>query len=184
MSDRQPLHFEFRPLVEADLPCLHEWIGRPHVAEWWREPSTLAQLREDYFPRCGTSTRAFLPCLNGVPVGFVQAYVVMADQASGWWTDERDPNAIGIDQFLADGENLGRGIGTEMVGQFTALIFADAAVTKIQTDPMPTNLRAIRCYEKAGFVPVEVVETPDGLALLMVLARERAPRPAPERMHA
>ena len=30
------------------------------------------------------------------------------------------------------------------------LLFNDPEVTKIQTDPSPSNLRAIRCYEKAG----------------------------------
>ena len=34
-------------------------------------------------------------------------------------------------------------------------------VTKIQTDPSPSNLRAIRCYEKAGFERQGTVTTPD-----------------------
>ena len=25
----------FRPLTLTDLPLLHEWLARPHVAEWW-----------------------------------------------------------------------------------------------------------------------------------------------------
>jgi aminoglycoside 6'-N-acetyltransferase len=36
------------------------------------------------------------------------------------------------------------------------------------TDPDPRNARALRAYEKAGFVRDRVVETPDGPALLMV----------------
>ena len=36
------------------------------------------------------------------------------------------------------------------------------------TDPDPTNARAIRAYEKAGFAPRPLVDTPDGIALLMV----------------
>jgi hypothetical protein len=39
----------------------------------------------------------------------------------------------------------------------------------IQVDPSPTNARAIRCYEKAGFTRVGTVVTPDGPALLMRL---------------
>jgi aminoglycoside 6'-N-acetyltransferase len=35
-------------------------------------------------------------------------------------------------------------------------------------DPDPTNARAIRAYEKAGFVKDRFVDTPDGPALLMV----------------
>ncbi|MDM4436862.1 GNAT family N-acetyltransferase, partial [Klebsiella oxytoca] len=42
---------------------------------------------------------------------------------------------------------------------------------KIQTDPSPSNLRAIRCYEKAGFERQGTVTTPDGPAVYMVQTR-------------
>jgi ribosomal protein S18 acetylase RimI-like enzyme len=58
-----------------------------------------------------------------------------------------------------------------MVRAFVARLFADPAVTRVQTDPSPDNGRAIRCYAKAGFHPVGEVDTPDGRALLMVCER-------------
>ena len=45
-------------------------------------------------------------------------------------------------------------------------------VTEIQTDPSPSNLRAIRCYEKAGFERQGTVTTPDGPAVYMVQTRQ------------
>jgi aminoglycoside 6'-N-acetyltransferase len=36
------------------------------------------------------------------------------------------------------------------------------------TDPDPSNLRAVRAYEKAGFRKDREVDTPDGRALIMV----------------
>ena len=38
-------------------------------------------------------------------------------------------------------------------------------------DPAPSNGRAIRAYEKAGFRHVAVIVTPDGPALLMLSLR-------------
>ena len=55
---------------------------------------------------------------------------------------------------------------------FVTRLFEDPAVTKIQTDPNPRNARAIRCYEKVGFLAVREVDTPDGRALLMIRNRE------------
>ena len=52
-------------------------------------------------------------------------------------------------------------------------LFADPAVTQIQTDPHPTNKRAIRCYEKAGFRAVKEIVTPDGAAVWMVQGKPR-----------
>ena len=39
---------------------------------------------------------------------------------------------------------------------------------RIVTDPDPENKRAVRAYEKAGFEQTQLVDTPDGTALLMV----------------
>lgn len=71
----------------------------------------------------------------------------------------------------ADSELLGRGLGTAMVRAFVTQLFADPAVTRVQTDSAPGNRRAIRCYEKAGFRAQREVDTPDGRALLMYCDR-------------
>ncbi len=52
-----------------------------------------------------------------------------------------------------------------MVRAFVEKLFEDPTTTRVQTDPSPTNPRAIRCYEKAGFRRVGEVDTPDGAAL-------------------
>ena len=162
----------FRPLTAADMPMLHEWLLRPHVAEWWDGTPTLAEVEADYLPRTDgrDTTLAYVALRHAAPIGFIQSYVVMGS-GGGWWPDETDPGARGIDQFLADGASLGRGLGTAMVRAFVDTLFADPAVTRVQTDPDPRNARAIRCYEKAGFRALRELDTPDGRALLMV--RER-----------
>ena len=159
-------------MTEADLPAMAEWVRRPHVADVWDECRTLEELRATYLPciEGKDATAPYLAYLDGVPIGYIQSYVAAGAGAS-WWTDEHDPGVRGIDQFLADGNRLGQGLGTEMVRRFVQLLFEDPAITRIQTDPAPDNQRAIRCYEKAGFRRVSAVTTPDGPALLMVLKR-------------
>ena len=110
--------------------------------------------------------------LEGEAIGFIQAYVAM-DSGDGWWEEERDPGTRGIDQFLANAQQLGRGLGTAMVRAFVAQLFQDPAVTKVQTDPSPKNERAIRCYRRVGFVVERELTTPDGPALMMCLRRAR-----------
>lgn len=165
----------FKPLTRADLPMVHAWLQRPHIAEWWREPASLVELERDYLhrPTAESSTRAYIAFLDGDPVGFIQSYVAMGS-GEGWWEQETDPGTRGIDQFLANAEQLGRGIGSAMVGAFVETLFQDSAVTKVQTDPAPENQRAIRCYQRAGFVIHAEVSTPDGPALLMLRYRARS----------
>jgi RimJ/RimL family protein N-acetyltransferase len=172
-----PLNFDFRPLAGADLPMLHGWLLRPHVAEWWGPAESVDELREDYVTHAAqpNATRAHIAWHAGQPIGFIQCYVVMGS-GDGWWEGETDPGARGIDQFLADAGSLGRGLGRAMIRAFVDQLFdGDPAVTVVQTDPSPRNLRAIRCYTAAGFGTVGEVATPDGPALLM--KRVRGPRP-------
>ncbi|MDI1480683.1 GNAT family N-acetyltransferase [Polyangium sp. y55x31] len=176
-----PPPITFRALTEADLPLMHAWLTRPHVAEWWQPTPTLDELRDDYLPSVGAAdtspldaesgTIPYFACEDGKPFGFIQAYRVMASQADGWWLDETDPCALGIDQFIADADRIGKGLGTRMIRAFLEFLFADPRVTKVQTDPEPTNGRAVACYRKAGFRDVSVIETPDGQALLMIAHR-------------
>lgn len=162
----------FRPLVPADLPMLREWLCRPHVSRWWGEGPSQEEVDEEYLPLIdpGSSTRAYIAMLDDQPLGFIQSYVVLGS-GDGWWEQETDPGARGIDQLLANVEQLGQGLGSAMVRAFVEMLFLDPAVTKVQTDPSPDNERAIRSYVRAGFQAVGEVDTPDGRALVMVQRR-------------
>ena len=165
----------FRPLERADLPMLCEWIARPHVAEWWDAPPTLAEALEEFGPLIAGAVphRAYIALLDDMPLGFVQSYVPSECHDDGWWLEEHDAGVRGIDQFLVDSGSLGRGLGTSMVRAFVDRLFEAPEVTRVQTDPSPANTRAIRCYEKAGFRAAREVVTPDGPALLMCRDRVR-----------
>jgi RimJ/RimL family protein N-acetyltransferase len=130
----------------------------------------------DYDPAIAgkVSDQCFLVLTDGVAIGFVQSYVPIECHHDGWWLDEHDPGVRGIDQLLANAEQLGQGLGTAMVRAFVAQLFANPAVTRIQVDPAPGNQRAIRSYEKAGFHAARVVDTLDGGALLMYCDRSPA----------
>lgn len=175
--------FDFRPLTDADLPLLCDWLNRPHLQQWWREGDiSLSAIRDKYLPRIAGEDDAYplLALLGRQPVGYIQYY----DAAAGdpdWWPDIPGRGVFGIDQFLADGDRLGQGLGTAMVSQFCArllegTLFDDTPlqrriVTEIRVDPRPDNARAIRCYAKAGFREIGPIVTPDGPALMMVLTR-------------
>jgi aminoglycoside 6'-N-acetyltransferase-1b len=167
------LDVKFRSMVETDVPLLHEWIQRPHVAEWWGGGVASAHLEDTkhkYLPRLDdtSSVQSYFALLHGDPFGFIQSYAALGC-GDGWWEGETDPGVRGIDQFVGDGSKLGQGLGTRMVTAFVRKLFEDPSVTRVQTDPDPANSRAIRCYEKAGFRRVGTIVTPDGPALLMVI---------------
>src|SRR5689334_14076708 len=62
---------DLKPLTEADVPLVLDWLSRPHVAPWWSQPSDKADL--DYLLASGHD-RGYLIASGGRPVGFIQAY--------------------------------------------------------------------------------------------------------------
>jgi len=163
-------------MTEHDIPMLHDWLNRPHILEWWGgERPTLAQVGNKYLPRIMAEefVTPYIATLGQRPIGYAQSYIALGS-GDGWWQEETDPGVRGIDQSLAEATDLGKGLGTKLVTALVELLFSDTAVTKIQTDPAPTNLRAIRCYEKAGFRQVKSIVTPDGPAIYMLHERPQA----------
>lgn len=155
---------------------LHDWLNRPHIVEWWggeEKRPTLDQTRAKYLPRVMAQARVtpYIAMLGEEPIGYAQSYVALGC-GGGWWEDETDPGVRGVDQSLADAAYLGKGLGTRLALALVDFLFRDPGVTRIQTDPAPTNLRAIRCYEKAGFRQIKTIVTPDGPAVYML--RERS----------
>jgi len=129
---------DFRPLTDADFPLLLEWLGRPHVREWWDDgDDTLAKVAAHY-SRDQNDTKRFVAELHGEPIGYFQ-YSRLSE------TD------VGTDQFLADVRRLSKGLGTTCLRAFLKLIAVREQCLRISVDPHPSNHRAIRCYEKCGF---------------------------------
>ncbi|RYH50958.1 MAG: AacA4 family aminoglycoside N(6')-acetyltransferase [Alcaligenaceae bacterium] len=165
-----------RLMTEHDLSMLHEWLNRPHIVEWWggeAERPSLDEVHDQYLPRvlAEESVTPYIAMLGAEPIGYAQSYVALGS-GDGWWEDETDPGVRGIDQSLANPAQLNKGLGTKIVRALVELLFSDPTVTKIQVDPAPSNHRAIRCYEKAGFVQHRVITTPDGPAVYMVQTRQ------------
>ena len=165
-----------RLMTERDLPMLHEWLNRPHIVEWWggeEDRPTLGKVLADYQPSvlAEAAVTPYIAMLGDEPIGYAQSYVALGS-GDGWWEDETDPGVRGIDQSLANPMQLNKGLGTRLVSALVEMLFADPSVTQIQTDPAPDNHRAIRCYEKAGFVKQRIITTPDGLAVYMLQTRK------------
>ncbi len=165
-EDIRDPRFSFRRITNDDLTLLHDWLKRPHVAERWDCTMDLPTVQKKYQVHISSqNVFGYLALLHGSPVGYVQSYDATS-VGDGWWPDAK-PGTWGIDQFLASEEDLGKGLGTELVRQFSEFVFEVHNASNIITDPAPENKRAIRCYEKAGFAVQGRVNTPDGPAILM-----------------
>ena len=154
--------FTFRPMTAADLPLIRRWLGEAHVRQWWGDPEEQLALVSGDLDE--PAMDQFIVLAGSRPFGYLQCYRLTA------WNTGFGPQpegTRGIDQFIGASDMIGRGHGSRFIRQFVDEQFQSGS-PRMVTDPDPQNLRAVRAYEKSGFVRDRLVETPDGAALLMV----------------
>lgn len=133
-----------------DLDLLRRWDEQPHVIEsdpnddwgWEVELARSPEWREQLIAE-----------LDGRPIAFVQI-IDPAREDSHYWGDIPQ-NLRAIDIWLGEETDLGKGYGTVVMQQAITRCFSDPAVTAILIDPLASNERAHRFYERLGFEFVE-----------------------------
>jgi aminoglycoside 6'-N-acetyltransferase len=146
----------FRPLAADDLPKLAEWLGAPHVKEWWLEPDDLASVERRYLPMVQglDTTEGFIVLLDGSPVGYIQRYR-LADEPEWRRTVAVAVDgleAAGIDYLIGDPSMVGRGLGAAAIGGFVAELWEgleDIRVVVVAVQQL--NLPSWHALERVGF---------------------------------
>jgi aminoglycoside 6'-N-acetyltransferase len=155
--------YDFRAVTEADLPMLKAWLAEPHVAEWWDEGPEAA-LAEIVEAMDSVETEPLIVELDGRPIAYVQSYDPHLEDGHPY--QDQPFGTLGIDISIGPPDLVGIGHGSAIVRQFADMLFEEGA-PRVVIDPDPTNLRAIRAYEKAGFRAFDTRLSPYGPALMM-----------------
>ena len=157
MAEMPDLRFE--PVEKRHYQLLRSWLDQPHWRQWWGEPETeLSHIRDMVEGRDDTC-RPFLFFADGEAVGYIQYWFLGPHQTEEWtrdnpWLMEFPAHTIGVDLSIGDGSRLSRGLGSAALRAFVDLRRAEGH-DQIIIDPDPRNLRAVKAYSKAGFVPVQ-----------------------------
>lgn len=141
---------EFRDATLRDLSLLQHWDNQPHVIasdpnddwEWQTELGEKPEWREQLIAE-----------LNGRPIGFVQIIDPLLE-TSRYWGDV-PANLRAIDIWIGEEKDLGKGYGTQMMKLAIERCFRNEQVAAILIDPLETNVKAHRFYERFGFEFVE-----------------------------
>jgi len=153
--------YTFRPMTAGDLPLIGRWLAEPHVRLWWGDPDQQYTLVSGDLDE--PAMDQYIVSAGATPFGYLQCYDLTAWN-SGFGVHPKGTR--GIDLFIGEADMIERGHGSAMIRAFVDDRLQNGG-PRIVTDPDPGNSRAIRAYEKAGFARDRLVDTPDGIALLM-----------------
>ena len=148
-SAREP-ELRLRPATMDDLAMLRRWDEAPQVVEsdpnddwgWEEELARSPDWREQLIAE-----------VDGTPIGFIQIIDPAREDSHYWGDCPADLRAIDI--WIGEEAYLGRGLGTRMMQQALERCFADPRVPAVLIDPLASNTRARRFYERLGFRFVE-----------------------------
>ncbi|PJZ69075.1 GNAT family N-acetyltransferase [Leptospira perolatii] len=140
-----------RNAVPEDAQLLRYWDDQPHVLQsdpnddwnWEIELGKAPSWREQ-----------LVAMLKGRPIGFIQIIDPLLEESHYW--GEVQANLRAIDIWIGEPFDLGKGYGTKMMEQAIERCFADPNVTAILIDPLASNHRAHKFYERFGFQFLEV----------------------------
>ncbi|HKX38722.1 MAG TPA: GNAT family N-acetyltransferase [Burkholderiales bacterium] len=138
-----------RRATPDDASLLRRWDEQPHMVaakgtddwEWESELGRELDWREQLIAE-----------RDGKPIGFVQIIDPAQEETRYWGSVPAGLRAIDI--WIGEEAVLGKGYGTRMMREAIGRCFADPSVRAILIDPLASNERAQRFYQRLGFRPV------------------------------
>jgi len=135
----------------SDLDLLRSWDAKPHVIAAIGDDGPFDW--ESELPRQPEWRELLIAEAEGRPIGVLQI-IDPAEEETHYW-GEVEPHLRAIDIWIGEEADLGRGYGTRMMQLALDRCFAQASVSAVLIDPLASNERAHRFYERLGFERIE-----------------------------
>ena len=142
---------QLRPATVVDVPTLEYWDRQPHVVA-----ATGADDKQDWreeIAKAEGPQKVLIAETGGRRIGVVQIIDPALEVTHYWGDTESHQRALDI--WIGEVADLSRGYGTQMMTIALDRCFVPPDVTAVIIDPLTSNTRAHRFYQRLGFVPVE-----------------------------
>lgn len=147
-----------RPAVASDADLLARWDKEPHVISATTDDPDAERAFDgacwpDEIAMQSPVFQYYIAELDGRPIGTTLIIDPHLEPTHYW--GEIQPGLRAVDIWIGEADALGKGHGTEIMRLALAHCFADANVYTVLIDPLASNTRVHRFYERLGFKPLE-----------------------------
>ena len=137
---------KLREATIDDLSLLRHWDAQPHVIA--ADPNDDWQWETELL-RKPCWRKQLIAELNDRPIGFVEVIDPQLEDSHYW--GEVGEGFRAIDIWLGEATDLGKGYGTQIMNIVLESCFTEEGVEAILIDPLESNHKARRFYERLGF---------------------------------
>ena len=171
-----------RPATLEDVSTLDRWDLEPHVISATSDdPAAPKAFADAYWPDEIAMQDEFyeyfiaeltLPGGGGRPIGAMQI-IDPHNEKTHYWR-EIEPDLRAVDIWIGDAADLGKGYGEQMMRLAFQRCFAEPSVKAIIIDPLASNTRAHKFYQRLGFksVGLQQLGDDDDTCLVHTLTRQ------------
>ncbi|OKP72614.1 GNAT family N-acetyltransferase [Paenibacillus sp. P3E] len=144
-----------RNLEPEDAKLLVKWLSDPVVLEYYEgrdRPHDLAMVQEHFYEDTPEGMIRAIVRYGSEDIGYVQFYPIDDDERAEYGYTDFAGSIYGMDQFIGEPRLWNKGIGSQLVRETVIFLLEITRADKIVMDPQCWNHRALRVYEKNGFV--------------------------------
>lgn len=148
-----------RKIEVEDADKLVQWLSDERVLFFYGgrdQPQDLKMVKDHYLSKPDETVTRCMIEWDQVLIGYIKYYPLEEDKRRAYGYPQQVA-AWGMDQFIGEPAYWNRGIGTKLVQGMVEHLVKEKEAEVIVVDPQIRNTRAIRCYEKCGFVRVRML---------------------------
>lgn len=149
-----------RMLSEEDAVQLSQWLSDERVLEYYEgrdRPHDINLIMKHFFEDRNNITQCVVQ-YDKTDIGYIQFYPIEIEEREKYGYTVESGIIYGMDQFIGEVDYWNKGIGTKLVKSAVDYIMREKNANRIVMDPQTWNERALRCYEKCGFVKKILLE--------------------------
>lgn len=148
-----------RSLEYSDKYLIIKWLSDNEVLKYYEgrdNPYNEEMVEEKFYNRNENKTRCIIEYFQK-PIGYIQFYSINKEEREEYGYNNFQDTVFGTDQFIGETKYWGQGIGKVLIKSMSDFLITEKGAKKIILDPQVWNERAIRCYEKSGFIKIKIL---------------------------
>lgn len=144
--------YTIRYMTEQDLETLIHWFESEKLTYYYEENQPQNILIKKYKDKIKGNSRVigFILMIDNIEIGYMQIYPISTNikKELNYNNSEK---IYGIDQFIAEPINWGKGYGTTFIRLMIKFLSLEYNTDRVLLDVRKDNIRAIKSYKKCGF---------------------------------